>query len=210
MKNRNWIWALLLPLAITVQGQQLKHFDGLYVGIGGGQQHLFGGAFLDGLDVLAEKSTWVWEGALGYRKQLLSNRVVLGVEVLYGLTNGRLHQIDPRSQVAVDYDNKTQIAVGISLGWVPDLQRKTLVYVFAQRLRRQFDISFTSLDGIGRTQLDTQNFDNFGLGVEYFVRKRWNVRASLSNSVVDFGDLETSIELSSQLNYSLGITFQLF
>ncbi len=210
MKNRHWIWCLLFPLAFSLQGQHLKHFDGMYVGLAGGQQHLFGGALLDGIDVLAERSSWVWEGALAYRKQLLSNRVVVGVELVFGLTNGQLRQIDSRSQVEVDYKNETQTAIGVSLGWVPDLPRKTLVFVFAQRLRRQFDISFNSLDGMHHTQLDTQNFDNFGLGAEYSLRKRWNLRASLSKSVVDFGDLETSLELNNPLNYSLGITFQLF
>jgi len=55
-------------------------FDGFYLGSSIGSQNIFGGAFINNLDFLTQKSGFVLELVSGYRRQFLKNRLLVGFE----------------------------------------------------------------------------------------------------------------------------------
>ncbi|MFK7774930.1 MAG: outer membrane beta-barrel protein [Saprospiraceae bacterium] len=202
--------ALLNPFTIWAQDSNQmemspKHFNGFYLGTSLGYQNIFGGAFIDDLDVLAQKSSLVLDYSGGYRLQFLQNNIMIGGEIFYGLTDGHMTEVDPRSQIKVFYENNTQVGIGLQAGIVLGKKDKVLLYLFYNETRRVFDIHFITIDGSRITQKDTQYLDRYGVGLELPVYQRLNLTANIANSHSDFGDLETSMDVNDQLDYNVGI-----
>ncbi len=184
-------------------------FDGLYFGITGGSQNIFGGALIDNLDLLGQKSGLVVEFLSGYRKQFKNSRFLLGAEAHFGLTDGNLVETDPRYLFDVNYKNNTQYGFGINGGFILGKNKNFLLYSYAHVINRKFDVEFITTNGILNTQKDGQGFIRYGLGVEVNLIKKFNARASFGKLNVDFGDLIISQDVEDKFDFNLGIIYQL-
>ncbi|MEQ9402853.1 MAG: outer membrane beta-barrel protein [Cyclobacteriaceae bacterium] len=204
---------LLLFLTLSIKAQELqntqKRFQGLYAGASFGIQNIFGGAFIDDLDLLAQKSGFVFELLGGYRLQLLDRRFVLGAEYLYGFSNGDMNIRDPRYSFVVNYRNDHQIGLSLNLGYAFGESRDYLAYFMIGQGRRNFDISFMDLIGASHVQKDQQNFDRFGLGFEANISQQISTRVNASKIFVDYGELKVSQDVEDKLDVNLALIFQL-
>ncbi len=196
-------------LFIQEQQNTDKRFQGLYTGVSFSIQNIFGGALIDDLDVLAQKSGFVLELLAGYRLQLLDRRLVIGAEYLYGFTNGDMTIQDPRYSFAVNYQNDQQIGLSLNVGYAFGESRDYLAYFMIGQGRRNFDISFTDQSGILYVQEDQQNFDRFGLGFESNITNKISARLNASKVFVDYGDLKVSQDVEDKLDFNLALIFQL-
>ncbi|MEL7120134.1 MAG: outer membrane beta-barrel protein [Bacteroidota bacterium] len=186
-----------------------RNYDGLYIGASIGAQNIFGGAFIDDLDIIAQKSGLALDVSVGIRQQILNDRIVVGAEFLYGFTDGDLQEIDVRNDINIDYLNSQQLGVGINLGYAFGPERNILVSVMLQQARRNFDISFLNLDGESANQDDRQNFDRYGVMVEFPLLNKISLKANVSQVSVDFGDVEVSQDLKNQFDFNVGVIFTL-
>lgn len=185
-----------------------KSFDGFHLGISMGVQNIFGGAFIDNLDVLGQKSGFVTEFSAGYRKQLANDRLVIGAELQFGITDGNLEQIDTRNQMAIDYKNNSQFGYGVNIGVALGRKKKVLLYTYGIVTKRNFDITITEISGANFTQKDGQRFGRYGLGLEIPVVGNFNAKATVGRVNVDYGDLETNINVDNKTDFSLGVVYQ--
>lgn len=185
-----------------------KYFDGFHLGISMGVQNIFGGAFIDNLDVLGQKSGFVTEFSTGYRKQFVNDRLVIGAELQFGITEGNLEQIDTRNQMEIDYKNNSQFGYGVNIGVALGRKKKILLYTYGTVTKRNFDITITETNGTNFTQEDGQGFNRYGLGLEIPVLGNFNVKAIVGRVNVDFGDLETNIDVDDKTDFSLGVVYQ--
>lgn len=185
-----------------------KYFDGFHLGISMGVQNIFGGAFIDNLDVLGQKSGFVTEFSTGYRKQFVNDRLVIGAEFQFGVTDGNLEQIDTRNQMEIDYKNNSQFGYGVNIGVALGKKKKVLLYTYGIFTKRNFDITITETNGTNFTQEDGQGFNRYGLGLEIPVLGNFNVKAIVGRVYVDYGDLETNIDVENKTDFSLGVVYQ--
>ena len=200
---------LILSLSIVAQESQTseKKFQGVYTGISLGVQNIFGGAFIDEVDVLAQKSGFVLEILGGFRFQLLERRFVLGAEYQYGFTNGDMSIED--NLFTVNYSNNRQIGLSLNLGYAFGENRNHLAYFLIGQGRRNFDIIIREQAGTTYTQMDQQNFDRFGLGVETNFSRQISCRLNVSRIFVDYGDLIVTQDVEDKLDVNLAFIFQL-
>lgn len=185
-----------------------KHFDGFYIGMTLGAQNIFGGAFIDELDVLGQKSGFVAELSSGYRMQFLNDRLMAGVELQFGITDGSLEQVDTRNQMKVDYENNSQFGYGINLGTTIGKNKKVLLFMFGNVTKRNFDITITQTSGSNFTQEDGQRFLRYGLGLETPIFRNFNIKATVGRVNVDYGDLETNIDIDNKTDFNVGVVYQ--
>lgn len=196
-------------LFIQEQQNTDKRFQGLYTGVSFGIQNIFGGALIDDLDVLAQKSGFVLELLTGYRLQLLDRRFVLGAEYLYGFTSGDMEIRDLQYSFVINYRNDHQIGLALNLGYAFGKNRDYLTYFMIGQGRRNFDISFTDQGGTLYGQEDQQNFDRFGLGFEARISQQISTRVNVSKIFVNYGDLNVSQDVEDKLDVNLAFIFQL-
>lgn len=201
----------LTLLPINLQAQEAsddKKFDGIYLSSSVGIQNIFGGALIDELDLLAQKSGFVLETSLGYRRQFAKERMLVGVELQFGLTNGDLTETDIRNQSKVTYENSSQGGYGLTIGGILGKSRGLLVFGYLNNTRRNFDIEITETDGRAYTQKDGQVFIRYGIGAEFPVWRRFHIKASFGSVITDYGDLTISQSVDDKMDFNLGATFQ--
>ncbi|MCB0519721.1 MAG: hypothetical protein H6577_02390 [Lewinellaceae bacterium] len=206
----------ILPLSICLCcwtlcfsqiGKEDRHFDGLYLGANAGSQNLFGGSFVDGVDVLAQESRFVAELFTGFRKQFLKGRMLAGAEVQIGFTDGNLTYHDPSKPLTIHYKNNFQHGFGLTLGAVFFKKKNLLVFAYAFETKRTFDVAIR--DAIGSyKQTDEQGMLKYGLGTELHLWKGLNARATLGRLRVDFGDLVTNIDVEDKWDVTVGVSYQ--
>jgi hypothetical protein len=199
---------MLAQKDLTDKSSSGKHFDGLYLGMTLGVQNIFGGAFIDDLDVLGQKSGFVAEFSPGYRKQFLKDRLMLGVALQFGITDGNLEQVDTRNQMKINYKNNSQFGYGINLGTALGKKKRFLLYVFGNVTKRNFDITVTQTTGSNFTQEDGQKFGRYGLGFETPIFGNFNILATVGRVSVDYGDLETNIDIDDKTDFNIGVVYQ--
>lgn len=198
-----------LPLSLKAQGaSDNKKFDGIYLGSSVGIQNIFGGALIDELDLLAQKSGFVLETSLGYRRQFAKERLLVGVELQFGLTNGDLKETDIRSQSKVTYENSSQGGYGLTVGGVLGKSKGLLIFCYLNNTRRNFDIEITETDGSAYMQEDGQVFIRYGIGTELPVWQRVHIKASFGSVITDYGDLIISQPVNDKMDFNLGVSFQ--
>lgn len=185
-----------------------KYFDGFHLGISMGVQNIFGGAFIDNLDVLGQKSGFVTKFSTGYRKQLANDRLLIGAELQFGITDGDLEQMDTRNQMEIDYKNNSQFGYGINLGIVLGKRKKALLYTYGIVTKRNFDITISEVGGTTFMQEDVQRFLRYGIGFEIPVSGNFHLKATVGRVDVDYGDLETNINLENKTDLGLGVMYQ--
>lgn len=188
-------------------GAAERHFDGLYLGANAGSQNLFGGSFVDGVDVLAQESRFVAEVFTGFRKQFLKGRLAGGVEVQIGFTDGNLLHVDPANSLMITYKNNFQYGYGLVLGGVPFKERNLLAFAYAFETERRFDVTITDKYGPYK-QKDEQGMLKYGLGLEAIIWRRLHARATVGRLRVDFGDQVTNIEVDDKWDFTVGVVYQ--
>lgn len=175
-------------------------YAGAYLGFEVGRQNVFGGAFLDGLDVLAEDGTGV-AGLYGGWRWALSPDWVLGIEGQVGFVDGDLSLTT--GPVSIEYDNDAQLAVGLTLGRTLGQQRRWLIYGYALATERDFDIRIRT--PVGQfAQEDRQGFWRWGMGVETRLSDDWHLRGTLGTSSVDFSG-RTNIDIDGEVDVMVGV-----
>ena len=213
----NSLFSALLFFNISVmmaQDENLKsigsssYFNGPYLGINIGSQNIFGGALIDDLDVLGQKSGLVVEFTPGFRKQMANDRLVLGVEFQVGITDGNLAQTDVRNQMKINYENSSQFGYGLNVGTTFGKKRAILLSSYAYVTKRNFDIAITQVTGPSFTQKDGQRFLRYGIAIETPIYKRIHIKASIGRVYVDYEDLETNIEVDDKWDITLGAIYQ--
>lgn len=216
LKKTAMALAIMLSCSITfgqekevVNLQSQNHYDGFYIGLNFGYQNLFGGALIDNLDVLAQESRLVMDFTPGFRKQILKNRVVVGVEFLLGVTDGDLSTIDQRNQSEITYENNLQTGLGLNAGIVLGSRANIHLFIYGQQARRSFDITIQNQDLSIMEQEDQQNFKRYGIGIEIPVWSHFSLRSMLGFTAVDFGELITNMDVEDKIDFNLGIVYQL-
>lgn len=194
--------------ADNTQKTTQKYFDGLYFGASMGAQNIFGGAYINDLDLLAQKNGFVLEFFPGWRKQILNDRMMIGIELQFGITDGDLKTMDPRYQWEVRYENSFQRGYGLTAGVVLDAKKNTLLYAYGKITNRSFDILFTDDTGFTHDQKDGQRFVRYGLGIERPIGQKLNLSLMAGGVYTDYGDLITSQGVQDRLDVNLGLVFQ--
>jgi len=184
------------------------YFDGAYLGISIGSQNIFGGALINDLDVLGQKSGLVVEFAPGFRKQIGNDRLVLGLEIQYGITDGDLEQTETRNQMKIDYDNNSQFGYGLNVGAALGKRKNILLSSYAYVTKRNFDITITETTGSTFTQKDGQRFLRYGLTLESPIYKRLHIKTSIGRIYVDYEDLDTNMDVDDKWDLTVGVNYQ--
>jgi len=188
-------------------GKAAHHFDGLYLGANAGSQNLFGGSFVDGVDVLAQESRFVAELFTGFRKQFLKGRLMAGAEVQIGITDGDLRHENPDNSLTINYKNNFQSGYGLTLGGIFLKKKNLLVFVYAFETERKFDVNIQQ-DGYSFNQKDEQGMLKYGLGLEAKLWRGLHARATAGRLRVDFGDQITNIEVDDKWDLTAGVVWQ--
>ena len=184
-----------------------KFFDGFYAGLEMGSQNIFGGSLIDGKDVLAQKSGFVADFFTGYRKQFLNDRLLAGADLLFGITDGDLMFSNPEEALEINYKNNTQFGYGLKIGVVLGKQKRFLIFAYGNETKRKFDVDIQQ--GVWEfSQTDKQGMIKYGLGLEAKVFNNLNVRVKVGGLSVDFGDLETNIDVEDKIDIMAGVLFQ--
>lgn len=197
---------MFTSISASAQDEVERPFHGPYVATEVGFQNIFGGALVNGNDVLTESSRFVASGALGWRYQF-DNGIVIGIEGQLGITDGNLQFANPATGLAISYENNHQSAYGLTLGYAFGQTREWLIYAYALETSRSFDVTITGPLGIGR-QNDNQGMVRYGLGIERVISKQWHLRATAGSLAADFGDANTNIDVEGKLDVGLSLLFQ--
>jgi len=205
------LWVLVtcchFCLAQEITEKDKPLFDGFYGGITSGSQNIFGGSNVDGADILAQDSRWVMEFNTGFRKQFFSDRWVVGLEYIVGITNGDLSYHDPAEPLTIQYENNTQWSIGGMTGMAVGSRRKHLPFFYMHETTRKFDVRITDANGTYRQQ-DEQGMLKFGIGYEMVVFKNLHARISAGAMRVDFGDRVTNIDVEDKYDFMAGVLWQ--
>jgi hypothetical protein len=195
------------PFCFTQNGAPQRRFDGFYLGANAGSQNLFGGSFVDGVDVLAQDSRFVAELFTGFRKQFLKGRLVAGAELQFGFTDGDLLHQDFANSLTIKYKNNFQNGYGLTLGGVFLKEKSLLAYAYAFETERKFDVSVHQ-DGGSFKQKDEQGMLRYGLGLETIIWRGLRFRSTLGRLRVDFGNLKTNIRVDDKWDFTAGVVWQ--
>ena len=179
-------------------------YQGVYTGISIGKQNYFGGAFLDDLDVLSQKSARLIDLSAGWRTPL-SEGWVLAIEGAYGIADGNLFL--QNANYTIDYQNEYQLSGGLIAGKIVGQAKNWMLFAYSYFTLRKFDIQISSATG-SFSQQDEQGVWRYGLGLERRLLKNWSVRASLGQTYVDLGGLKTNIEVNDKADAMIGLVYQ--
>ena len=201
---------VLCSFSLDAQNEKenkFKNFDGIYIGAMTGVQNLFGGSFVNEMDILAQESRFVLEFPVGFRKQLLNERLMVGAEMQFGITDGDLKHSEPTEELEITYENSTQWGYGLNLGFVLGARRNLLAFIYANETKRKFDVSVKQA-GVSFKQNDKQGMLKYGFGLEAKIISIINIRATAGWLRVDFGDLVTNIDVEDKMDYMIGVVLQ--
>ena len=101
--NRSILLLILVMTTSFAWGQ--SKFDGLFGGVEIGSQTMFSGALIDDVDVLKHQNRLATVFSIGYRKQVIKQRMVIGMALQFGIIDGTLGQQynNGSQQIAIDY-----------------------------------------------------------------------------------------------------------
>lgn len=202
---------LIIPLLLMftkANAQDQIDQSGLYLGVNFGSQNVFGGSFVNDMDILAQESKFVSEISAGYRWQFLNNRIIAGLEGHIGFTDGTLRHENPSEPLTIDYKNNFQSGKGIIVGINLGANRDWIIYGYLNETKRKFDVAI-SQDPWNFTQIDKQGMLRYGIGIERTIYKQFNLRASFGALTVDFGDLETNIDVEDKFDFTIGFIYRI-
>lgn len=184
-----------------------KHFDGFYVGANIGSQNIVGGAFINDIDVISQGTKFVLDFSTGFRKQLLNDRILVGLEFQFGITDGNSIVSDSGQQLEVTYKNNTQKGWGLNIGTAIGRNKNFLVYAYLKKVIRSFEIVI--VEGQSNfDQTDKESIPKYGLSLEASISRRFNIRADIGFLEVDFGDTPTQTPVQKNLDFTIGTVYQ--
>lgn len=207
IKNIRIAILLLLFLLVKVTGFTQTKFKGFYSGALAGSQNIFGGSYVEGRDVLAQKSGFVIEFPIGFRLQALKQSMVLGLEFSLGFTDGDLLHTDDPKPLTIKYSNSFQRGFGGMAGWVPGRKKNLLVFAYLNETKRKFEVEIRDRHGVYK-QKDKQGMLKYGLGMEWPITKFLHIRGSAGLMRVDFGERITNINVEDKADVMAGLIFQ--
>ncbi len=179
-----------------------RKFEGLYIGINTGVQSVFSEALIDEQRVPEQDSRWTAEFLIAHRWQFLNDRIVFGLEVQLGLTDGDLDRsFTGFRQLDINFTNNSQASLGYSMGYVSGKKKNILLYTYLHQIRRSFDISLTEDGSIIAWQRDSQTALRYGLGLEYNLGRQFSTRLSL-------GSQNLKINVDEATEFTLGVIYQ--
>jgi hypothetical protein len=193
-------------MATGVEAQAVEAYDGFYFGAGAASQNVWGGSFVDGIDVLAQDRRTVVELTGGWRKQF--GWFVAGIEVQLGFLDGQLTHTDPADTLSIHYDGNRQSGFGLTVGGVLGTRHPTLLFAYAFETTRNFDVVIQDGSRLLR-QRDEQGFLRYGIGAETRLVGRVGLRGTVGAYRVDFGELTTNIDVGGEMEYTLAFVVQL-
>lgn len=194
------------PLPLR-ESDTMKYFDGPYLGVDIGTQNVFGGSFVNDMDILAQESKVVTELSLGYRAQFLKDRLVAGLEFSVGFLDGSLEYNNEAEPLFIKYDNSFQSSFGINIGVVVGKHRRYMLFGYINETKRKFDVAIKQ-PPYNFTQRDKQGMLKYGIGLELLLMKRFNIKTTFGGLRVDFGDLKTNINVEDKYDFTFGINYQ--
>ena len=188
-------------------GLLAQKFDCLYFGLTVGLQNVVGGSLVNGKDLLARDTRPTLDLNVGYRFQVCNKKLVLGPEISFGIVRGNLEYDDPTQGINVQYRNHTQRSLGGIIGLVIGSDKNSLVYVYTNEIKRQFDV--TIIDSFGSyKQKDKQGMLRYGGGFEFPLGTDIHLRTSVGSGRADFGDQITNIQVNNKLDFMSGVVLQ--
>lgn len=183
-----------------------RKFEGLYVGINSGIQSIFSAANINELSIPGQSSRWTAEFLIAHRWQFLKDRVVFGLEVQVGLTDGNLDQsFMGLRQLEIHFSNNRQTGLGYTLGYVTGEKQNLLFYTYLYQTRRNFDISLKEDGTVIQWQQDIQTALRYGLGLEYSMGKRLSSRLAVGTQSAD---LNSDIDIDEVPELMLGFIYR--
>jgi hypothetical protein len=182
---------------------QVRPFNGAYIAIDVGAQHIIGGSLVGGVDTLQDASRLVAAASGGVRRDIRG--IVIGGELGLGVTDGDIELRDPGRGLVVTYRNNRQWDWALMAG--PALGRKTLLFGYLSEVTRQFDVTIERGDAV-TSQRDEQGLLRFGLGVEHRVGGPLHVRVAVGTSRANFGDRATNKAINKRLEATAGLLWQ--
>ena len=203
--------AAVLAVAVsqTPVSAQSRPFNGVFLGVDASREDMIGGAFVDGLDFLAQDTRGVVSLTAGARVQA-SFGGVAGVEGTLGFTDGDLTTSDAVRGLSAEYANDTQTSVGGLLGFAFSSARPLLLFAYASEVTRHFDVTVTQGTSSFNqfNQKDEQGMLRYGVGVEVGALDGIHVGLRVGKGRADFGNAQTNITPVRPIQYAIGIGYQ--
>jgi len=213
MKKLITLFLTLLPLVIHARQQTAvsdnphMNFHGVYIGLNAGVQNVFGGSFVNDMDILAQDTRFVSEIAIGYRTPLLKNKLVLGLEFSLGFLDADLEHVDSTEPLRIQYENSAQNSLGLTAGFLLGRKKRSLLFLYANETKRKFEVAIDQ-PPYNFNQTDKQGMLKYGIGLEYKLFPRLGIRSTYGGLHVDFGELETNIDVEDKQDFTFGLSFQ--
>jgi hypothetical protein len=184
----------------------IRHFEGLHIGLDLGGQSIFATATVNETSIDREELRTVAEFSLGHRWQFINDRVVFGLEVKLGLTDGCFSgSISESPSLAVSFENSSQTSLGYAAGYVVSEKRRLLLFTYLYQVRRNFAISIRENTLLLEKHHDSHTSLRYGLGAEYNLGRRFN-------SLLTLGSLSTDTAnptgADKPIEFSLGLIYQ--
>ena len=184
-----------------------RYFDGPLIGLEVGLQNYFSGSAIGNVDVLTRDTNVVTDVFVGYRKQLVGGRLLVGLRANYGFADGDLRQTGYLGEFDLVHENDTQIGFGGELGVVLGSRRVLALFAYGYETERDFEVTITSTSGRFR-QSDEQGVFRFGVGAELHLRRGLHVRGTVGTGRADFGDRMTSQDVDGRTDFAIGVVAQ--
>lgn len=182
-----------------------RKFEGLYIGINSGIQSIFSAANINELSIPGQSSRWTAEFLIAHRWQFLNDRIVFGLEVQIGLTDGNLNSsYGGLRQLDIHFSNNRQTGLGYILGYAAGEKQNLLFYTYLYQTRRNFDISLKEDGNVIQWQRDIQTALRYGLGLEYSMSKRLSTRLAMGTQSAD---LNSDIDIDKVPELMLGFIY---
>ena len=135
---------LLSIVALTsppIAGQaQERSFHGIQAGPGPVARTSLWGAFVDGVDCLAQDTRDVVSLAGGVRYQT-SSGLVVGLEGIWGATDANLGLNDPGRGLTIACGNSSQTSIGGTVGFAVERSVPIRLVAHASEVTRDFEVS---------------------------------------------------------------------
>lgn len=192
------------PGATAEERRPARRFEGLYLGVEGGRQHVIGAGNVGGLDILEEDMRGVAEFLFGGRVQI--NRLVIGAEGGVGLTRAEGAIDIPANDLSIAFTQKGQHSIGGQIGAALGADRDWLVFAYVTETKRRFAVDIVQ-SGTAFQQRDKQGMLRFGGGVEHAVHGPLRVRLKGGTGRAKFDDV-TSLDPPKRFEFSGAILFQ--
>lgn len=190
----------------NIDEPQKRYFEGFYLGVNTGMQSLFSRVLINDVVVSQQQSRWVGEFLIAHRWQFLDDRVVFGLEVQAGITDGTLQQTYTESpEILINFLNNSQVGLGYNIGFVSGRKRNLLLHAYLYQIRRTFDISSTNGARTFELSSDSQTALRYGVGAEYHFSDNFNVRVTLG-TLTD--DNQSDFPLRPRLEAMAGLIYQ--